>query len=91
MVHCSSMPTTIFGRVVPLPLPLEFALTSLYCQNLVVYEPFVDMFWSFTFMNSVLFILPSFLIFKRFTLQEFLNRNVMVKKTGRLSHMPSFT
>ena len=50
MVHCSSRPTTFNGRVVPPPLPLEFALTSLCCKNLTVYEPFVYMLWSFVFM-----------------------------------------
>ena len=43
MVHCSSIPTAINGRVVPSPLPSEFALASLCCQNLAVYEPFLDM------------------------------------------------
>ena len=53
MVHCSSIPTTTYGRVVPLPLPFEFA--SLCCQNLDVYELFIDMLWSFAFMyRSVL-------------------------------------
>ena len=42
-------------------------------------------------MKSVLFILPIFLIFKRFTLQEFLTGKVVVKKTARWSDMPSFT
>ena len=42
-------------------------------------------------MNLVLFILPIFLIFKHFTLQEFLTGNVVVKKTARWSDMPSFT
>ena len=41
MVHCSSIPTAIYGRVVPLPLPFEFE--SLCCQIFAVYEPFVDM------------------------------------------------
>ena len=50
MVHCSSIPTTINGRVVPSPLPLEFALASLCSQNFVVYEPFVGMLWSIAFM-----------------------------------------
>ena len=50
MVHCGSIPTMINGRVVPSPLPLEFALASLCCQNLVVYESFVGMLWSFAFM-----------------------------------------
>ena len=36
--------------VVPSPLPFEFALTSLCCQNLTVNEPFVDMLWGFAFM-----------------------------------------
>ena len=40
-------------------------------------------------MNLVLFILPSFLIFKCFTLQEFLTGNVVVKKTARWPDMPS--
>ena len=34
MVHCCSMPTTVYGRVVPLPLRFEIALVSLCCQNL---------------------------------------------------------
>ena len=42
-------------------------------------------------INSVLFILRSFLIFNRFTLQEFLTGNVIVKKTARWSDMLSFT
>ena len=42
-------------------------------------------------MNSVLLILPSFLIFRRFTLQEFLTGKVVVKKMTRWSDMPSFT
>ena len=50
MVHCGSIPTAIYGRVVPLPLPFEFVFASLCCPNLVVYEPFVDMLWSFAFM-----------------------------------------
>ena len=50
MVHCSSISTTINGRVVPSPLPLEFALASLCCHDLAVYEPFVGMLWSFAFM-----------------------------------------
>ena len=50
MVHCGSIPTTIYGRVVPLPLPFEFLFVSLCCQNLAVYEPFVYMLWSFAFM-----------------------------------------
>ena len=50
MVHCGSMPTTIYGRVVPSALPLEFALASLCCPNLAVYELFVGMLWSFVFM-----------------------------------------
>ena len=49
MVHCSSIPTVIYGRVVPSPLPFDFAFVCLCCQNLTVYEPFVDM-WSFVFM-----------------------------------------
>ena len=48
MVYCGSTPTVIYGRVVPSPLPLEFV--SLCCQNLAVYEHFVDMLWSFAFM-----------------------------------------
>ena len=50
MVHSGSIPTAVYGRVVPLPLPFEFALTSLCCQNLTVDEPFVDMLWGFAFM-----------------------------------------
>ena len=50
MVHCGSVPTMINGRVVPSPLPLEFVLTSLCCQNLAVSVPFVGMLWSFAFM-----------------------------------------
>ena len=38
------------GRVVPLPLPFKFAFASLCCQNLIVYEPFVDMLWGIAFM-----------------------------------------
>ena len=45
VVHCGSIPTGIYGRV---PLPFEFA--SLCYQNLAVYEPFIDMLWSFVFM-----------------------------------------
>ena len=48
MVHCGSIPAAIYDRVVPSPLPFEFALASLCCQNLAVYEPFLDMLWSFT-------------------------------------------
>ena len=40
MVHCSSIPTVIYGRVVPSPFPFEFA--SFCCQNFGVYESFVD-------------------------------------------------
>ena len=50
MVHCNSIPTTIYGRVVPSPLLFEYVFASLCCQNLAVYEPFVDMLWSFAFM-----------------------------------------
>ena len=50
MVHCGSIPIAIYGRVVPLPLPFEFVFASLCCQNLAVYEPFVDMLWSFVFI-----------------------------------------
>ena len=50
MVHSGSVPTAVYGRVVLSPLPFEFALTSLCCQNLTVDEPFVDMLWGFTFM-----------------------------------------
>ena len=50
MVHYGSIPTAIYGRVVPSPLPFEFAFPSLCCQNLAVYEPFVDVLWSFAFM-----------------------------------------
>ena len=50
MVHCSSIPTTIYGRVVPSPLPFEFVFASLCCQNLTFYEPFIDKLWSFAFM-----------------------------------------
>ena len=46
MVHCGSIPTTINGRVVPLPLRLEFVLASLCCQNLAVYEPFDCQFYN---------------------------------------------
>ena len=53
MVHCGSIPTTIYGRVDPLPLPLEFAFASLCCQNISVYESFVDM-WSFAFIGACL-------------------------------------
>ena len=48
MVNSGSIPSAIYGRVVTSPLPFEFA--SLCCQNLTVYEPFVDMSWSFAFM-----------------------------------------
>ena len=34
MVHCGSIPNALYGRVVPLPLPFKFAVTSLCCQNL---------------------------------------------------------
>ena len=50
MVHCGSIPTAVYGRVVPSPLPFESACASLCCQNLAVYEPFVDMLWSFASM-----------------------------------------
>ena len=50
MVHSGSIPTAVYGRVVLWPLPFEFVLTSLCCQNLTVDEPFVDMLWGFTFM-----------------------------------------
>ena len=50
MVYYDSIPTAIYGRVFPSPLPFEFAFASLCCQNLAVYEPFVDMLWSFAFM-----------------------------------------
>ena len=33
MVHSGSIPTAIYGRVVPSPLPFEFAFVSLCCQN----------------------------------------------------------
>ena len=49
-VLSGSIPTAVYGRVVLSPLPFEFALTSLCCQNLTVDEPFVDMLWGFTFM-----------------------------------------
>ena len=49
-VHCGSVPTAIYGSVVPSPLPFEFAFASLCCQNLTVYEPFVDMLWTFAVM-----------------------------------------
>ena len=42
-------------------------------------------------MNSLLFILPSFLIFKHLTVQEILTGIDVVKKTVRWSDMPSFT
>ena len=50
VVHSGSIPSTVYGRVVPSPLPFKFALTSLCCQNLTVNEPFVDMLWGFAFM-----------------------------------------
>ena len=50
MAHCGSIPTMINFRVVPSLLPLKFVLASLCCQNLAVYEPFVDMLRSFAFM-----------------------------------------
>ena len=50
VVHCGSIPAVIHGRVVPLPLPLKFAFVSLCCQNLTVYEPFIDMLCCFVFM-----------------------------------------
>ena len=50
MVHCGSIPTAIYGRVVPSPLHFKFVFMSLCCQNLAVYQPFVDMLWSFAFM-----------------------------------------
>ena len=50
MVHCGSIPTAIYGRVVTLPLPFDFEFVSLYCQHLAVYETFVDMLWSSAFM-----------------------------------------
>ena len=56
MVHCGSIPTAINGRVVPSPLPFEFALASLCSQNLAVYEPFPDMLWSFAFMFRCMFV-----------------------------------
>ena len=56
MVHCGSIPTEIYGRGVPSPLPFEFAFASRCCQNLVVYEPFVDMLWGFAFMYRCMLI-----------------------------------
>ena len=50
MVDCVSIPNVIYGRVVLLPLSFDFVLVSLCCQNLAVYEPFIDKFWSFAFM-----------------------------------------
>ena len=50
MVHSGSIPATVYGRAVPSPLPFEFALTSLCCQNLTVNELFVDMLCCFAFM-----------------------------------------
>ena len=50
MVHSGSIPTTINGRVVPSPLPIEFALVSICCHNLAVYETSVNMLWNFAFM-----------------------------------------
>ena len=50
MVHCGSITTVIYGRVVPLPLSFKFAFVYLCCQNLTVFEPFVDMLWGFAFM-----------------------------------------
>ena len=41
MVHCGSVFTAVYGRVVPAPLPCKFVY--LCCQNLIVYEPFIDM------------------------------------------------
>ena len=49
MVHWGSIPTAIYGRVVPLPLPFEFVFVSFCCQNLAVYEAFIDMLRSFAF------------------------------------------
>ena len=54
MVNCGSIPTAIFGRVVPLPPPFE--LVCLCCQNLAAYEPFVDMLWSFVLMYRCVFV-----------------------------------
>ena len=43
MVHCSSIPTPIYGRVFPLPLPYEFAFVSHCCQIAPVFKHGYDM------------------------------------------------
>ena len=50
IVHCVSILTVIYGRVVTSPLPFDFVFVSLCCHNLTAYEPFFDMLWSFAFM-----------------------------------------
>ena len=56
VVHCGSIPTAIYGRVVLSPLPFKFAFVPVCCQNLAVYEPFIDMLWSFAFMYRCLLV-----------------------------------
>ena len=84
MVHYDSIPTVIYGRFVLSPLPFEIVFVFLCCQNLAVYEPFIDISWShvkvhkcwisskfaISAMNSHLFILTSFLTFEHFIMQE---------------------
>ena len=31
VIHCSSIPTAIYGRVIPSPLPFEFVFASVCC------------------------------------------------------------
>ena len=50
VVDSGSIPTVIYGIVVPLPLTFKFTFVSFSYQNLTDDEPFIDMLWSFVFM-----------------------------------------
>ena len=60
MVHCGSIPTTINGRVVPSPLPLEFALSKIYHM---LYKNFHSLRCYLTISNDF----PKKLIFDAFS------------------------
>ena len=39
MVHCGYIPTVIFGRVFPLPLPFKFVFASFVAKILLLTNP----------------------------------------------------